>query len=367
MAELAMNRRRGWVSTVGSFLGAFAIGLGAALLLAAALDENPLHVLELLTQGALGTATARGYSLYYATPLIFTGLSVAWAFRAGLFNIGAEGQMILGGVAMAAVGILAPDLPAPLAVPLALAAAFVVGGAWAAIAGWIKAKRGCHEVLTSILLNLIAYGLSVFFIVSALRDPNSQAPETSHVGAGYRIGQIHGLGGASPLNWSLALALVAAFVFWFVFARTRFGFVQRMVGGAPGAAARAGVRIDREIVIAMFISGGLAGLAGSTAILGFAGKAREGFSSGAGFIGVAVALLGRGSAGGVVAAALLFGLLTKGSLNLEIDADYITRDLSTVIQALVVLAVACERGLADAWSSLRTSVAIGLRARLNKW
>jgi simple sugar transport system permease protein len=331
-------------------MAALALGVAAALGLAAALGESPWRVLELLLQGSLGSATGRGYSLFYATPLIFTGLSVAWAFRAGLFNIGAEGQMTLGGVAMAAVGILAPGLPAPLALPLALAAGFLTGGAWAAIAGWFKAKRGCHEVLSTILLNFVAYGLAAFFIVSSLKNPDSQAPETLAVGDGYRISPIPGIretfGGASPLNWSLLLALAAAGAFWLVFARSRFGFVQRLAGAAPGTALRAGICLDRERIKAMFIAGGLAGLGGSAVILGFAGKAREGFAAGAGFVGVAVALLGGNSAFGVVLAALFFGCLAKGSLNLEIDADYITRDLATVIQGLVVLAVASRKGLA---------------------
>ena len=336
--------------SAGGPAGALSLGFGAALALAAILGENPVNVLNLLVQGAVGTATARGYSLFYATPLILTGLSVAWALRAGLFNIGAEGQMTIGGTAMAAAGILASGLPGFVALPLALTAAFAAGGLWAALAGWIKAKRGCHEVLSTILLNFIAYGISSFVIVQALRDPASQGPETAQVGDTFRIGVIPWIGGASPLNWSLALAVAAAALFGFVFARTRFGFVQRLCGGAPETARRAGHRLDREIVKAMFLSGGLAGLAGAGTVLGFAGRAREGFAGGAGFVGIAVALLGGGSAVGIVAASLLFGMLAKGSLNLEIDADYITRDLAIVIQALVVLAIACQKGLGDFWA-----------------
>ena len=163
------------------------MGLGLALAIAALLGESPWLVASVLVRGSFGSPTDFGYSLYYATPLIFTGLSVAWAFKAGLFNIGAEGQMTLGGLTMAVVGIALPKLPWPLAIPLALLAAFAVGGCWGAIAGWMKAKRGCHEVLTTILLNFIAYGIASFFILSVFKNPDSQVPETALVGEGYKV------------------------------------------------------------------------------------------------------------------------------------------------------------------------------------
>lgn len=332
------------------------IGIGCALGLAALAGEHPLHVLDVLVQGAFGSRTQFGYALFYATPLIFTGLSVAWAFRAGLFNIGAEGQMALGGLAMAASGILAPDLDSWIAIPFALLVAFLVGGAWGGIAGWLKAKRGCHEVLTTILLNFIAYGLVSFFILSVFDNPNSQVPETAEIGPGYRLPPLPALGGSSPLSTSLFLALAAAAIYGFIFRRTKFGFLQRMTGGAPEVGRRAGVDIDREIIKAMFVGGGLAALAGAGLILGFAHKTREGFTSGMGFVGIAVALLGRNSAIGIVCAALLFGVLTKGSLDLDLDTEKVTRDLAIVIQALIVLAVASDRGIKELFQRIRNVV-----------
>lgn len=336
-------------------LPAFALllGLTLALVLAALLGENPWFVLGVLARGALGSATDRGYSLYYATPLLFTGLAVAWGLKAGLFNIGAEGQMLVGGVAIAAVGIGLPNLPGVIALPLGCLAAFVAGGVWGLLAGWLKAQRLCHEVLTTILLNFVAYGLTTFIILQVLKNPNSQVPETSEVGPGFSVAALGGwLGGSSPANWTLALGLAASAAFAVIMLYSRFGFHQRLVGGAPRAAWLAGLAVNKQIMFAMFISGGLAGLAAVSPVLGFALKVREGFSANAGFVGVAVALLGRGSAVGIVGAALLFGALTKGALDLDLDTHFISRDLALVIQALIVLLLAGQNGLLALWQAL---------------
>lgn len=320
-------------------------GLTVSLLVALILGENPVHVLNIMIQGSLGSPTQIGYSLYYATPLLLTGLSVAWAFRAGLFNIGAEGQMSLGGVAMAAVGISFPQLPWFVALPLSVLAAFFAGGLWGALAGWIKAKRGCHEVLSTILLNFIAYGLASFFILTVLKNPESQVPETATVGLGYQIPPMSFIGGLSPLNWSLPLSILLVLLYGFIFSKTRLGFYQKMAGGAAEVGRRAGISMDRQTIIAMFVAGGLAGTAALSPVLGFAMKTREGFTSNAGFVGIAVALLGRNTPLGILFSALLFGVLTKGALDLDMDTDNVSRDLATVIQALIVLAVASHIGL----------------------
>lgn len=320
-------------------------GVAVALLVSLALGESPIHVMDVMIQGSLGTPTQIGYSLYYATPLLLTGLSVAWAFRAGLFNIGAEGQMSLGGVAMAAVGISFPNLPWFAALPLAFIAAFFTGGLWGALAGWIKAKRGCHEVLSTILLNFIAYGLSSYFILNVYKNPESQVPETATVGAGYQIPSMAFIGGMSPLNWSLVFSIALVLIYGFIFSKTRLGFYQKMAGGASEVGRRAGISMDRQTIIAMFIAGGLAGAAAVSPVLGFAMKTREGFTSNAGFVGIAVALLGRNTPLGILFSALLFGVLTKGALDLDMDTENVSRDLATVIQALIVLAVASHVGL----------------------
>ncbi len=326
---------------------ALVLGLLCALGLAALSGENPVDILTILLRGSLGSPTQFGYSLFYMTPLIMTGISVAWAFQAGLFNIGAEGQMAIGGLMMAIVGICFPNVPFVFAIPLAIVAAFFGGGLWGALAGWMKAKRGCHEVLATILLNFVAYGLVSFFILSVFNNPESASPETKEVGEAYRLSSMAWLGGTSPLTTALVYAIVALILYEFVFKKTTWGFRQRLTGGAPGVARRAGVNLDREIIKAMFFAGGFAGLAGLGLILGFSHKAREGFTSGLGFVGIAVALLGRNSAIGIFLAALLFGILTKGSLDLDIDTESVTRDLAVVIQALIVIAVASRPGLLD--------------------
>jgi ABC-type uncharacterized transport system permease subunit len=337
---------------------ALAFGLGVSLVLAAVLGENPIKVFTVMMGGAFGSATDFGYSLYYATPLLFTGLSVSWAFRAGLFNIGAEGQMALGGVAMAAAGILAPKLPWPLAIPFALVCAFLTGGVWGALAGWMKAKRGCHEVLTTILLNFVAYGVAGFFILSVFKNQDSQVPETAPVGAGFQIAAMPTwLSGTSPLNWSLLVSVFAVALYGFIMKRTRLGFYQRLTGGAPEVGRRAGLNMDRQVILAMFISGGIAALAAASPVLGFAYKTREGFTSGAGFVGVAVALLARNRPVGLIFSALLFGVLFKGALDLDLDTQFVSRDLATVIQALIVIAVASQAGLLALWRSVRARTA----------
>jgi len=339
------------------------LGLALALVFASLAGESPIHVLKVLIQGSLGSSTQIGYSLFFATPLILTGLSVAWAFRAGLFNIGAEGQMALGGLAMAAIGLSFPHLHSIIALPLALVGAFVVGGLWGAAAGWMKAHRGCHEVLTTILLNFVAYGLVSFFILSVFKNPESQVPETMEIGEGYRLSPLTWLGGQSPLSTAFFIAMFFALVFWFVFAKTRLGFRQRLVGQAAELARRSGVVISNETIKAMFISGGIAGTAGAAIILGFAFKAREGFTAGLGFVGVAVALLGRNSAVGVVLAAIFFGVLTKGALDLDLDTENVTRELALVIQALVVISVASQAGFWNASNAIKEMIKIKMRSR----
>jgi ABC-type uncharacterized transport system permease subunit len=324
------------------------LGLLISLGITAVMGENPLLVLKVLVQGACGSVTDLGYSLFYATPLLFTGLSVAWAAKAGLFNVGAEGQMTMGGVTMVAVGILFKDAPPVLAWPLALTAAFVVGGAWGALAGWIKAYRGCHEVLSTIMLNFIAYGLAGFLILSPLKNPQAQVPETQMIGAGFRWPTLPAaLAGDSPVNLALVLGLILTLIFGALMAYSRMGLRQRWLGQAPEVGRRAGLDMRKQTVLAMFISGGLAALAATSLVLGFAFKAREGFAANAGFIGIAVALLGRNSPVGIVLSALLFGMLSKGALDLDFDTQFVSRDLATIIQALIVLAVCSQAGFSS--------------------
>jgi general nucleoside transport system permease protein len=303
--------------------------------------ENPWHVLTILCRGAFGSRYDLGMTLFYSTPLIFTGLSVAIAFQAGLFNIGAEGQLTLGALSAAAAGALWPGLPAPLAPALAGAGAILAGTLWGAIPGWLRARRGSHEVINTIMLNFIAAGLASYVALYLLKNPASQNPETRPVGPGYLIRQFGTFGGA-PVSAALPLALVVAAVVWVLLWRTSLGFEIRAVGQSESAARAAGIDAGRIRIVALSLAGALAGLVGVGEVLGNAGKFVVEFSPGYGFLGIAVALLGRNQPLGVVAAALLFGALHKGTWELDLETEHVTRELSLVLQGLIILCVSAE-------------------------
>jgi simple sugar transport system permease protein len=320
---------------------ALALGLALGLSVTWLAGENPWHVLRILVGSAFGSGYDLGMTLFYSTPLIFTGLSVAFAFHAGLFNIGAEGQLTLGALAAAALGALWPGAPWPWAPVMAAIAALLAGTLWGAIPGWLRARRGSHEVINTIMLNFIAAGLASYIALYWLKNPDSQNPETRPVGAGYRLGLWAVFGGA-PVSAALLLALVAAGVVWLVLWRTALGFEIRAVGQSKSAARAAGIDVATIRIVALAVAGGLAGLVGVGEVLGNAGKFKVGFSPEYGFIGIAVALLGRNHPFGVLFAALLFGAMHKGTADLDLETEHVTRELSLVLQALIILSVSAE-------------------------
>jgi general nucleoside transport system permease protein len=320
---------------------AVAFGLVLGLGVTRLAGESPWHVLQILWKSAFGSRYDFGMTLFYSTPLIFTGLAVAVPFQAGLFNIGAEGQLTLGALAAAVVGAVWPGVPWPLAPALAIIAAFVAGMVWGAIPGWLRAKRGSHEVINTIMLNFIAAGLASYVTLYLLKNPDTQNPETRPIGAGYLISQF-GIFGGAPVSMALPLAILAAVLVWILMWRTVIGFEMRAVGQNESAARAAGINTGRMTIIAMAVAGGLAGLVGVGEVLGNAGKFRLGFSPEYGFIGIAVALLGRNQPAGVVAAALLFGALHKGTADLDFETEHVTRELSLVLQALIILSVSAD-------------------------
>ena len=327
---------------------AVALGLLLGLAVTWLAGENPARVFLILARGAFGSSYDFGMTLFYATPLIFTGLSVAVAFHAGLFNIGAEGQLTMGALAAAAVGAIWPGIWWPLAPVLATGAALLAGALWGGIPGWLRARRGSHEVINTIMLNFVAAGLSSYVALYLLKNPDSQNPESRPVGAGYLIHQFHAFGGA-PVSLALPLALVTAGLVWVFLWRTVPGFELRAVGQNESAARSAGIDPCRIRILAMSLAGALAGLVGVGEVLGNAGKFRIGFSPDYGFIGIAVALLGRNHPAGIVAAALLFGALHKGAAALDLETERVTQELSLILQAVILLTVAAE-GL---WSWLQ--------------
>lgn len=319
--------------------------LGAAV--TAFAGENPAAILWLLARSALGSAYDIGQSLFYATPLLFTGLAVALAFRAGLFNVGAEGQLQIGAFAATALGILLPNLPAIIALPLAWAVAFLAGALWGALAGGLKVWRGSHEVITTIMLNFIAAGLVSYGTLYLLRDVAEQSPQSLPVGEGYRLAIFTGFDDA-PVTAALLCGILAAVVVAILLNQTVLGYRIRAVGENAEAAALAAIPVAAVQLGSMALAGGLAGMAGLFDVLGPSGRFKLGFSSDFGFVGIAVALLGRSRPLGVVAAALLFGALHKAAADLDFETENITRDLATVLQAMVILTV-CADGLWDLW------------------
>jgi len=309
---------------------AMALAAGAAFILA--IGENPLAIYADMARECFGRGYGLGQTLFKATPLIFTGLAVALGFRTGVFNIGAEGQMILGGFAAAMAGLL--PLPGPLPLLAALLAAALAGGAWGAIPGALKARFGAHEVINTIMLNFVAYALVAWMghaVFEHATVRTATLPEAAWIA---RLGALFPALKGSPANFSLALALLAAAAVHLLLFRTRLGYELRVVGLSPSAAEYGGIATGRAQALALGLSGAAAGLAGVNFVLGYKHYFELGFSAGAGFLGIAVALVGRNHPLGVIAAALFFGALSYGGLVVN---QRVPKELVEALQGLVIL------------------------------
>ena len=309
------------------------------------IGENPLNALNILITGALGSANNIFYTLFYATSFIFTGLAVAVAFHAGLFNIGGEGQAYVGGLGVALVALaLDKYMPWYITAPLAILASMLFGALWALIPAYLQAKRGSHVVITTIMFNFIASSMMVYILVKVLKPATAMGPQTRPFESGAfipRLGQVldwFGVkSGSAPANLMFFLALLAAWAVWKLIWRTKFGYEMRTFGFNPTAAAYAGISASRVTVLTMLISGALAGMMAVNTVMGGVHKVELDFVAGAGFVGIAVALMGRSHPVGVVLAALLFGVLYQGGAELSFAVPAISRDMILVIQALVIL------------------------------
>lgn len=317
------------------------LGLALGLAITWIAGESPWNVLKIIARGAFGSSYDLGMTLFYATPLIFTGLSVAVVFQAGLFNIGAEGQLTMGALAAAAIGAEWSQCPIILAPVFGVAAAAIAGGFWGAIPGWLRARRGSHEVINTIMLNFIAVGISSYVTLHWLKNPDSQNPETRSIGDNYLLHQFAIFGGA-PVSLALPIGLLCAALVWLLLWRTPFGFELRAVGESEPAARSAGIDAARIRVWAFVLGGGLAGLVGVAEVLGNSGRFKVGFSAEYGFTGIAVALLGRNHPAGVVLSALLFGALHKGAEDLDLETEHVTREVGLMLQALIIMSVSAE-------------------------
>ncbi|ACL69635.1 ABC transporter permease [Halothermothrix orenii] len=312
-------------------------GLVAGGIFMVIIGKNPFKAYQVLINSSFGSLRGFSEMLVNTTPLIFTGLSVAFAFRTGLFNIGGEGQFLVAYTATAWVGY-ALSLPWFIHVPLALIAGIIAGGLWGGIAGYLKAKMGVHEVITTIMLNYIGFHYVGFLLGKKLKDPSVALPATPVI---KETAQLHKL--LPPrLNTSILLALIAAVLVYYILWKTTIGYEIRAVGLNPEASRYGGINVGKSMVLAMFISGALAGLAGSTQVMGLEPRAYQPFGFlGYGFTGIAVALLGKNHPAGVVLGALLFGVLARGSNQMQSLAG-VPKEVIEVIQAIIILFVAAE-------------------------
>jgi general nucleoside transport system permease protein len=307
--------------------------------------ESPLEAAYHMINGAFGRGEYIGFTLYYTTTFIFTGLAVAVAFHCGLFNIGGEGQAYIGGIGVA-LACLSFDrvLPWYLLFPIAVIGAAFFGALWAMIPGWLQAKRGSHIVITTIMFNFIAASLMNYLLNRVFKPLGSMSLETRTFETGGQLPKldwlmsIFGLSvGNAPFNISFLLALLAAFGVWLLIWRTKLGYEMRTMGHSPAAARYAGIKEAKIIVITMMISGGLAGMMALNPIMGEQFRMQLDFVQGAGFVGIAVALIGRSHPAGIIPAALLFGMLYQGGAEISFEMPSISRDMIVIIQGLVIL------------------------------
>lgn len=315
-------------------------------LVVTAIGESPLRVYAILFRGAFGGVDAIGHVLFNACPLIFAGLAVAFAFRAGLFNIGGEGQLYVGSFLCAWAGLRLAGLPPVVVVPALVAASAAGGALWAAVPGLLKARFGVHEVINTIMMNFIAIGVTSYLVINVFKESGQMTPQTAEIAAAGHLPRLasalHPIGiplpNANPLNASILIALAAVWVAWFILHRTTLGYEIRAVGLNSSAAEYAGINVRRTVVLAMILSGAFAGLVATNEVMGFRHRFLDNFSGGLGFMGIAVALLGKNTPLGVLLAALLFGVLNTGALEVDIFTD-VPRELILVLQAITIILV----------------------------
>ncbi|HHH82989.1 MAG TPA: ABC transporter permease [Chloroflexi bacterium] len=322
--------RAGWEEIRVAYTALFTGSLG-----------DPVKIVEALRSGE-SMAIRRAFnpileSLVASTPYIFASLAVALGFRTGLFNIGVEGQLFVGAITSVFVGYSITGLPAIIHIPLALLAGALGGAAWGFIPGWLKAKTGGHEVINTIMMNYIAFRLSDWLLNGPMQRPDSFNPVSPTIQDSAKLPKFFGPPIRFHMGFFIALA-VAWLVYWFLF-RTKWGFELRTVGANPHAARYAGMTIVGSTVLAMSLSGALAGLAGTNEVLGLNHNLAMAFSSGYGFDAIALALLGKSHPLGCVLASLLFGTLRNGATRMQVAAQ-IPIDIITVLQAFILAFIA---------------------------
>jgi len=329
-----------------ALLGSLAIALAIGALLIIAYGESPLDVYGAILKFSLGSLDGFGYVLAIATPLIFSALAVAVCFKGGMFNIGVEGQYFVGMVTAAWAATTLTFLPGPLLVVVILIAAMLGGLIWAAVPGILKVKTGAHEVVITIMMNGIAISLLAWAIRGPLRfssGPTGQNvdirtdnfPDSALVGD---MGKVFGISPGAHLSWLLVLAIGAAVIVWFLLRRTRLGYEARAVGSAQGSARAGGISIGSTQIRLFLISGALAGLVGMQQILATTGYLGSNYVALLGFTGIAVAFLGQNNPIGIIFAAILWGVLSRGETALQVETQ-VPREFIIILQGILIMSV----------------------------
>ena len=309
-------------------------------LIVLSVGQNPLRAVQVMLYGAFGYGTGLGYTLYYTTDFIFAGLAVSLAMQAGLFNIGAEGQAYISGLGVIFIALALNGLHWAFMFPLMIVAAALFGAAWAFIPGYLQAKRGSHIVITTILFNFIAISIMSYLIARVLKPAGLTSDESAPIDAASRVLQLKTFipfFKTAPVNITFFLAVAALFGFYWLIWRTKFGFAVRALGFNPTAANYAGISNQKMIMIVMALSGALVAMVAVNNVGGVQGRLIMNFVGGAGYVGIAVAFMGKGHPVGVALAALLFGMLYQGGSELAFSMPGITREMIITIQALVIL------------------------------
>lgn len=307
---------------------------------------NPFRAFSGLLEGAFGSTKAWSETAVWATPYILAGLGVAVGFKAGLFNIGVEGQLAFGAVTAAWIGyglpkLIGADIPKVIHLPLAILGGMLAGGIWAAIPGWLKARFGSHEVINTIMMNYIALNLTSFLLNGPMKDPNplNVVARTPKIADSARIAHI--FGPTLRIHWGFVLALLMALLIWWIIWKTTLGYEIRTAGTNGQAAKYAGINVQRTIIISMAISGALAGLAGAIEVTGLNYRHELGFSSGYGFDAIAISLLGNNHPIGVILGSVLFGAMRNGATRMQFLTQ-IPTDVISVIQGLILFFVSAN-------------------------
>jgi simple sugar transport system permease protein len=312
------------------------------------IGQNPLLAMWAIVTGAFGNGFNIGYTLYYTTNFVFTGLAVAIAAHASLFNIGGNGQAYIAGLGVAIVALALDQTHWLLVAPLAMIAAAVFGGFWAFIPGYLQAKRGSHVVITTIMFNFIAAAIMVYMLNRVFKPANVMGPESRTFAPGGRLpklGEFIPFLQHTPVNLSIFVAILALIAVYVLIWHTKFGYALRALGHNPTASRYAGMSNSRIIMIVMTMSGALAGMVALNEVMGVQNRLVLDFVADAGFVGIAVALMGRNHPIGIALAALLFGALYQGGNELQYVIQGLDRNMVVIIQALVILFTGAMEGL----------------------